>query len=176
MSAKTKKKARNNGKHAGGRPSEYNEEKNLVVFNLLAAGGPESSLRKILREMKYVDISQFMRWNIDPDPFFDGFRLQYQRAREAWAFNQVHETIDIAEEEPRVVRRNYDKEGNTVSEVEGYDPAGITRNKLRVDTRHWTIARILSRFGFSEKRQVELNASESLAALILESKGEKDGK
>ncbi len=176
MPTKTKKKkARDNGKHGGGRPSEFNDAKNLEIFSKMAGGGPDTSLRRLLKDSSYVSIATFMRWLVDPDPFFKEFREQYELARRAWATEQVHELTEISDDVPMATRTTKLPAGVEVTE-KYVDSAHVSSKRLQVDTRKWMIARILANYGFGDKSTVEHDVTEKLSDLLRQVSGEEKPK
>ena len=64
----------------------------------------------------------------------EGFSEKVTRARESAADYFSHEVVEIAEETPVMVTSGEGAKGGSWSK-EQLDPAGIQRNKLRIDTR-----------------------------------------
>lgn len=113
MKEKPKTKARSNGKHPGGRPPKPKEDI-LAVFALMAQG---MSIRKACTKIGMSD-STFMDYIARPE-----FSAQYAQAMERRADALFDEIVDIAD--------NNEPEADT------------NRDRLRVDTRKWIVARML---------------------------------
>lgn len=127
-----------------GRPSDYSRVIADLICERLAEG---ESLRAICRDEEMPAISTVMLWAIRHKEFSE----QYARAREQQAELYAAELIDIADEEPKHFVP--DADGGVSERI---DPAGIQRNKLRVDTRKWVASKLLPK-KYGEKSAVELS-------------------
>ena len=105
-----------------GRPSSYNESIAGEILQRLSLGEP---LTKICRDAHMPNPDTVFNW----ERIIEGFSEKVTRARESSADHYSHEIIEIADESPTM----------TISgdewTKECIDPAGIQRNKLRIDTR-----------------------------------------
>lgn len=104
------------------RPSSYSEEIASEILERLASGEP---LTKICRDEHMPCCATVFNW----EKRVEGFLEKVTRARESAADYMSHEIIEIAEETPTCTI-----EGENWSKTQ-IDPAGIQRNKLRIDTR-----------------------------------------
>lgn len=120
-------------KSNGGRPTKYNAKLADDICTRLIRG---ESLISICRDEDMPDETQVYRWLTEKPEF----RQKYSTARELQTERFVEETISIADELP--VHEVPDVDGGTSMRI---DAAGISRNKLRVDTRKWWASKLLPR-------------------------------
>lgn len=78
-------------------------------------------------------VATVYRWLFKDKDFCD----KYARAREDQADTYSDEIVDIGEEVPMMVIT--DEDGKVTKRV---DPAGIQRNRLRVDARKWVASKL----------------------------------
>lgn len=113
-----------------GRPTKYTDQLGAKICALYAEG---HSLRAIA-EMEGLNKSTILEWVFSkPD-----FSIQYARAQEIRAEIDSEEIVEISDEVP--THEVPDPDGGVSVRI---DPAGVQRNKLRVDTRKWLMARRL---------------------------------
>ena len=117
-----------------GRPSKYTPELGKYICARIAEG---ESLRAICREDEMPVISTVLKWCFD----FPEFSEQYTKAREIQADVIFEQLFEIADEMPLMDTYN-EKTGYSETKI---DNAGINRNRLRVDTRKWILARMNSK-------------------------------
>lgn len=117
-----------------GRPSKYTPELGKYICERIAEG---ESLRAICREDDMPNISTVLKWIFD----FPEFSTHYTKARECQADVIFEQLMEIADEVPLMQIEN-EKTGHSETKI---DNAGINRNRLRVDTRKWALARMNSK-------------------------------
>lgn len=127
-----------------GRPSSWTQEIENEILLRLSHGEP---LTKICRDAHIPAESTVYNW----ETIIKGFSEKVTRARERTADHYSHEIIDIAEESPTMKIKGEDWEKTCI------DPAGIQRNKLRIDTRV-KLMQMLKRKTYGEKQQLDVNA------------------
>src|SRR5262249_21331631 len=126
-----------------GRPTKYTKELGGIICALYAEGVP---LRKIAKLDGMPDVSTIILWSFKNEEFSQ----QYTRAQEMRAELDAEEIREIADEKP--THEVPDPDGGTSTRI---DPAGVNRNKLRVDTRKWLMARRLpKRYGDRIQQEV----------------------
>jgi hypothetical protein len=81
-------------------------------------------------------VATVYRWLLKDKIFCD----MYARAREEQADTLSDEIMDIGEEVPMMVIT--DEDGKVTKRI---DPAGVNRNRLRVDARKWVAAKLKPR-------------------------------
>lgn len=116
-----------------GRPSGYTEELGYEICERIAHG---ESLTKICKDEHMPYVSTVYRWLIKEKSFCD----IYARAREDQADTMADQIIDIGDETPIMVVT--DEDGKVTKRI---DPAGVNRNRLRVDARKWVAAKLKPR-------------------------------
>jgi frataxin-like iron-binding protein CyaY len=130
MTDKPKKTpARSNGKHPGGRPTDYNQETAGTICAMLANG---HSLREIVKGEGMPNMTTVFRWL----SFHPEFSKQYALAREEQAELLADEIVNISDEESVTVEVNGEK-----MEVK-FDSAMVARNRLRIDARKWVASKL----------------------------------
>lgn len=122
------------GKRAGGRPSNYSEALADKICLLLSEG---QSLLTICKREDMPARGTVMRWLAEDA--HAGFRDKYARAREEQADFYAAQIVEIADEDIATVSRK-DDEGNEI-EV-SFDSTAVQRNRLRVDARKWYASKL----------------------------------
>lgn len=107
------------------------------------------SLRRICLEPGMPDVGTFLRWLADDANA--ALRLQYARAREAYADGEVDSIIDLADES---------------------DPAEAHKVRLQIDARKWALARMHPR-KYGDKLDVTSDGEKIPPLLVV--KGPADG-
>ena len=129
-----------------GRPSKYTPELGKHICERIAEG---ESLRAICREDDMPVMSTVLKWVFD----FPEFSEHYTKARECQADVIFEQLMEIADEVPLMDTHN-EKTGHSETKI---DNAGINRNRLRVDTRKWILARMNSKkYGDKDDKQNQL--------------------
>lgn len=133
--AKTPPKHRE-GRHPGGRPSDYNEEIADKICAMMIGDNNENRPWSLNKVIQFLDgkpaMGTVMRWLADHDKFQE----QYARASELAGLIRAEKNLDIADEKPMATVTREFKDGT--SETRKYmDMVGIQRNKLRVETNQW---------------------------------------
>lgn len=140
-----------------GRPSIFSEELATRICERLAAG---ESLIGICNSDDNMPAESTVRlWALEDR---DGFSAKYTRAREIGYLHMGDEMLEIADttQEGVVV-----KESEKGTETRSGDM--IEHRKLRVETRKWTLARMLPKvYGDRQTHEVELSANNRLLQLI----------
>ena len=136
-----------------GRPTVYSDKIANKICERLADG---ESLRKICESEEMPGKSTVMRWLLDDN--HTDFWERYEKAWKSRAEGYLEEIVEISEEEPVAT---YTTKDGTVSET--IDSAGVNRNRLRVDTRKWVMARMNSK-RFGDKQEIE--AGPGLAQIL----------
>jgi len=113
-----------------GRPTKYTEDLAVEICTRIAEG---QSLTKICKDEHMPTVATVYRWLFKDKDFCD----KYARAREDQADTYSDEIVDIGEEVPMMVIT--DEDGKVTKRV---DPAGIQRNRLRVDARKWVASKL----------------------------------
>lgn len=144
-----------------GRPSKFSEAIANEILERISNGEP---LTKICTDSHMPSCSTVFYW----EHSIAGFSEKVTRARECSADHYSHEIIEIAEEKPIA---NTSGDG---WERSGIDPAGIQRNKLRIDTRI-KLMQMLKRKTYGEKLAVEHSGSVELAERIASARKRSDG-
>lgn len=134
-----------------GRPSSYSEEIAGKILERLCSGEP---LTKICRDEGMPCAATVFNWEKSQE----GFLEKVTRARESAADYMSHEILEIAEETPTCTVSG---ENWTRTQV---DPAGIQRNKLRIDTRI-KLMQMLKRKTYGDK--IDLNASIKVSRIVV---------
>lgn len=124
-----------------GRPSIYTDALAADICALYADG---KSIREIAK-IKGIDKTTIIEWAFTRPEF----SVQYTRAQEIRAENDADEIIEISDEKP--THEVPDPDGGVSIRI---DPAGIQRNKLRVDTRKWIMARRLPK-KYGDRQEVQ---------------------
>jgi terminase small subunit-like protein len=136
-----------------GRPSSYSELIANEILERLSNGEP---LTKICRDDHMPNVSTVFNW----EKIIDGFSDKVTHARACSADHYSYEIIEIAEEQPTTTI-----DGDGWSKV-CTDPAGIQRNKLRIDTRI-KLMQMLKRKSYGERTQLTGADGESAPELIV---------
>jgi len=110
-----------------GRPSSWNQELEDEILTRLSHGEP---LTKICLDVHIPAESTIYRW----EDHVEGFSDKVTRARERSADHFSHQILEIADEECTMTVDIVQADGGSVSKI-CTDPAGVQRNRLRVDTR-----------------------------------------
>lgn len=135
-----------------GRPTVFTPELGRDICRRLSEG---ESLRKILKDDGYPNISTVMRWLFEDTTIhtdFQEFQEQYARARQVQAELRAEEIIAIADdsEGDYIIRTNENGE-----EYEVPDHENIQRARLRVDARKWVASKLLPKV-YGDKVSAEL--------------------
>lgn len=117
----------------GGRPSLYTEELAADICARLADG---HSLREICSEDGMPDRVTVLRWVFTNE----GFRHQYQRAREMQSEAMADELKDIADDGSNDWMERHNRKGESVGWMENGE--AIKRSALRINTRQWIAERM----------------------------------
>lgn len=118
-------------KYYAGRNTDYTKETGDIICERIADG---ESLRKICLDDDMPSKASVFRWLYEQEAFRD----QYARAREEQTETFADEMTDIADEHGTKTVINVDGEEVIVA----YDSVAVARNKLRVDTRKWIMAKV----------------------------------
>lgn len=113
------------------RQSDYTKETADIICERIADG---ESLRKICLDDNMPSKAAVFRWLYEQEAFRD----QYARAREEQTETFADEMTDIADEHG--TKRIVNTDGEEVEVA--YDSVAVARNKLRVDTRKWIMAKV----------------------------------
>jgi hypothetical protein len=132
-----------------GRPSSFNREIADEILERLSNGEP---LTKICRDDHMPAVSTVFRW----EKTVEGFSEEVTRARECSADHFSHEIIEISDENPICTT-----EGENFTRT-GTDPAGIQRNKVRIDTRI-KLMQMLKRKTYGDKLDLNVSGELSIA-------------
>ena len=116
-----------------GRPTTYTEEIALEICTRITEGEP---LTRICRDDHMPAVSSVYLWLLKNKTFSD----LYTRAREDQSDTLADQIMDIGEEVPMMVIT--DEDGKVTKRI---DPAGVNRNRLRVDARKWVAAKLKPR-------------------------------
>ena len=116
-----------------GRPTKYTEELAAEICRRIVEG---ESLTRICKDDDLPNVSSVYLWLIKNKDFSE----MYARAREDQSDTLADQIIDIGEETPMMVIT--DEDGKVTKRM---DPAGINRNRLRVDARKWVAAKLKPR-------------------------------
>jgi hypothetical protein len=135
------------------RPSTFTPEIGDIICGKIVEG---LSLRTICLDEALPEPATVYRWLRTNDVF----REQYTRAREDQAEGYADDIVGISDE------REYEK-----IEVEGvlvgvkFDATAVQRNKLRVEARKWTAAKLLPK-KYGDRTQVEHSGKVGLESII----------
>ncbi len=138
--------ARSNGKHPGGRPTEYNQDMAARICEAVAI--TTDGLKKItdrIPDFPAVDTIRLWRHR------FPEFSAQYADAKRFQAELLAEEIIDIADDVTYDTLLKTDKEGN---DYEACNSEWINRSRLRVDSRKWVASKLLPKI-YGEKTTTE---------------------
>lgn len=130
-----------------GRPSIRSEAIENAILDGLANGIP---LTTICRKKGMPGTSTVFRWEAEDETFRDNIT----RAREKSADFYSHQIIEIADEKP--THEVPDPDGGVSVRI---DPAGIQRNKLRIETRI-KMMQMLKRKTYGDKSTVALTGED----------------
>ena len=124
----------------------YNQYFSIEYSNQFAKSNGES-LRAICKDESMPCRSNVFRWLLSDSKLYEGFRDQYALARQIQAeclFDDINEIADKESQTPLVVEGKliYDENGKPVMIT---DMVGINHAKLRIDSRKWTVSRLLPR-------------------------------
>lgn len=148
--ASKKKAATQRQPRRRGRPTKYTPDLGDAICLRLAEGEP---LRVVCEDADMPSLRTVLRWLSDGQ--HEEFCQQHARAREARAELEFDAMIEIADNGQRDVKE--DSEGN-----EYVDHEVIQRDRLRVDTRKWILARTSPK-RYGDKQQVEHQGGMSVA-------------
>lgn len=139
-----------------GRPSIFTEELAARICERLAAG---ESLLAVCQSDDMPAESTVRRWALDDH---EGFFAKYARAREIGYLHMGDEMLEIADTTQEGVVVKESEKG-----IETRSGDMIEHRKLRVETRKWTLARMLPKvYGDRQTHEVELSANDRLLSLI----------
>lgn len=113
-----------------GRPTIYTDELAAEICRRIVEG---ESLTRICKDEGMPNVSSVYLWLFKNKDFSN----QYARAREDQADTYSDQIVDIGEEVPMMVIT--DEDGKVTKRI---DPAGVNRNRLRVDARKWVAAKL----------------------------------
>lgn len=113
-----------------GRPTIYTDELAAEICRRIVEG---ESLTRICKDEGMPNVSSVYLWLFKNKDFSN----QYARAREDQADTYSDQIVDIGEEIPMMVIA--DEDGKVTKRI---DPAGVNRNRLRVDARKWVAAKL----------------------------------
>lgn len=113
-----------------GRPTIYTDELAAEICRRIVEG---ESLTRICKDEGMPNVSSVYLWLFKNKDFSN----QYARAREDQADTYSDQIVDIGEEIPMMVIT--DEDGKVTKRI---DPAGVNRNRLRVDARKWVAAKL----------------------------------
>jgi hypothetical protein len=131
------------------RPIEFTEDLALMICTRIADGEP---LTRIAKDEAMPSAATVYRWiRTDAE-----FRAMYENARQDAAHTLVAEIIEIADNMPVVV----EVDGQMITAR--VDMALVQANRLKVDARKWTAAKLLPRI-YAE--QVGIGAARDLPPL-----------
>ena len=118
---------------AGGRPSEFTQEKADIICARLAMG---ESLRSVCKSDDMPSAQTIFNWMRSYPQFLE----QYARAKEESADAMAEEILDIADDGSNDWMEQLDKDGECI----GYKLNGehVQRSRLRVDTRKFLMAKM----------------------------------
>jgi hypothetical protein len=137
-----------------GRPSKYTPELTDEICALLAEG---KSVRYI-GDLEGMPVpSTIFKWLREIPEFSE----QYEKAKEESADALVSEMLDIASEMPMI--QELDDKGN-VRAIK-LDSAGISRNRLRVDTIKWYASKLKAK-KYGDKAVMEHTGKDGDAILV----------
>ena len=103
-----------------GRPSEYSEDMAAAILAGISAG---VSLNKLCKSPEMPSITTVFKWMLQQE----AFAAKYARAQEERATIVFEEAVEIADDVP------------------GAGSGDVNRDRLRVDTRKWFLARMSPR-------------------------------
>lgn len=126
----------------------FNQDKADAVCILLEEG---QSLRKAA-ESQGESARTILNWTKQNPDFF----TQYTRAREIGYLNLADEILEISDE--ATIAAKY--MGDDV--VLDLSPASVARNRLRIDTRKWLLAKMLPKI-YGEKLELSGDAANPIA-------------
>jgi len=138
---------------AGGRPSKYNDAVANEILTRISNGEP---LTKICRDKHMPCVDTVFEW----EKTKEGFSDKVTRARESSADHYSYEIIEIADEKP--THEVPDPDGGVSVRV---DPAGIQRNRLRIDTRI-KLMQMLKRKSYGDKVQAEISGELTVKRVV----------
>jgi hypothetical protein len=113
-----------------GRPTKYTDELAAEICRRIVEG---ESLTRICKDDDMPNVSSVYLWLFKNKDFSN----QYACAREDQADTYSDQIVDIGEEIPMMVIT--DEDGKVTKRI---DPAGINRNRLRVDARKWVASKL----------------------------------
>ncbi len=116
-----------------GRPTLYTDELAAEICRRIVEG---ESLTRICKDDDMPNVSSVYLWIIKNKDFSN----MYAHAREDQADTYSDQIVDIGEEVPMMVIT--DEDGKVTKRI---DPAGVNRNRLRVDARKWVAAKLKPR-------------------------------
>jgi len=132
-----------------GRPTIYSEEMIAVICARIADG---ESMRSIARDDSMPAMTTMFRWLGESEQF----KKQYAIAMAQRAEGMFEDMIEIADEECTFIKKSkHGSKDDGDEEVEvAFDPTAVARNRLRVDTRKWMLAKMVPK-RYGDKQEVE---------------------
>lgn len=118
-----------------GRPSSYTEELAVEICVRLVGG---ESLKRICDSEHMPSMHSVFRWLGDEK--YSLFRENYARARAQQAEAIFDEMLDISDDSTNDYMKKMREDGSTEDVL---NTEHIQRAKLRIDTRKWTLAKML---------------------------------
>jgi len=137
-------KAKTKPKRPAGRPPRFTPELAAKICGLIATG---STLRAAAKACG-VGWRTVARWNVEHPEF----RAAYEQARETRTLVWAEECIDIVDD----ARGDYVENSKTGKPE--FNRENVHRAKLRVDERHWQMARLDPRL-WSDRSSVDVSAN-----------------
>lgn len=117
---------------AGGRPTDYTQDKADAICEQLAMG---DSLRTVCKSDDMPTVKTVFNWLRK----YPEFLQQYTRAKEESADAMADDILDIADDGTNDWTTRKNKDG---SEYDVVDNDVIQRSRLRVETRKWLMAKM----------------------------------
>lgn len=118
--------------HAGGRPSEYTQEKADLICERLAIG---MSLRSVCLQEDMPAPATVFKWMRTNQEFLK----QYEKAKQESSDAMAEDIQDIADESANDYIEITRDDGTTYTKL---NQENIQRSRLRVDTRKWLMAKM----------------------------------
>lgn len=119
-------------KHAGGRPSDFNQDIADEICEEITLG---NSIRTVCKPEHMPAISTFYRWLREHDEF----QKQYARACEERTEAMSEDILDIADDGTNDFMEVERQDGSTYTKA---DNEAIQRSRLRIDTRKWLMSKM----------------------------------
>lgn len=133
------------------RPTKYSKELGVKICSQIAEG---KSLVSICKADEMPSTVTVYSWLNDEEN--KEFLNTYTRAREDQADTLADEIISIADEECTIIRGVGGGDNEDVEVV--FDSVAVARNRLRVDARKWTAAKLRPK-KYSDKMDIDHSGS-----------------